>query len=49
MVDSMKLPVRNYAVEKIIDFFKIFSLKLLYASRTMCTFVFYGNVKQGLR
>lgn len=30
-------------------FFKIFSLKLLYASRTMCTFVFYGNVKQGLR
>lgn len=28
MVDAMKLPVRNYAVEQIVDFFS-FSFKLL--------------------
>lgn len=43
MVDSVKLPVRNYAVEQIIDF--VFSFKLLYASCAMCAFAFYGNVK----
>lgn len=44
MVDSMKLPVRNYAVEQIVDFF-FFSFKLLYASGVICTLIFYGNVK----
>lgn len=42
MVESMKLPVRNYAMEQIIDFF---SFKLLYASSAICTFAFYENVK----
>lgn len=39
----MKRPVRNYAVEQIVDFF--ISFKLLYASGAICTFIFYGNVK----
>lgn len=39
----MKLPVRNYAMEQIIDFF--FSFKLLYASSAKYTFAFYENVK----
>lgn len=44
MVDSLKLPVRNYAVEQITDFF-FFSFKLLYASSAICTFTYYGNAK----
>lgn len=38
-VDSMKRPVRNYAVEQIVDFF--FSFKLLYASGAICTFILW--------
>ena len=39
MMDSMKRPVRNYAVEQIVDFFISFKFGAI------CTFIFYGNVK----